>query len=151
MRFQRRLKPQATVDLVPMIDVVFQLVVFFMVSTTFIVTPGIGLTFPASTTSEQVVMSKLVVSVKSREEIYLNKEKVDLADLDNELGGLQTAQGEDPEVKRTIVLEGDKDIPYDLMIEVLDVLRKNGFTEVNLKTRKVFGDEKNSGSPGTGS
>jgi len=147
MRFQRRLKPQATVDLVPMIDVVFQLVVFFMVSTTFIVTPGIGLTFPASTTSEDIAMTKLVVSVKSRDEIYLNKEKVELADLEAKLAQIQAAPQEDPEIRKTIILEGDKEISYTLIIEVLDVLRKNGFMEVNLKTRKVFGDEESGSSP----
>ena len=74
MQFRRRLKPQVNVNLVPMIDVVFQLVIFFMVSSTFILTPGISIIFPASTTSEPVVMSKLVVTVVSREEVYFNKE-----------------------------------------------------------------------------
>ena len=46
MRFRRRLTPEARVDLIPMIDVVFQLVVFFMVSSTFMLTPGIKLALP---------------------------------------------------------------------------------------------------------
>ena len=141
MKFQRRLKPQATVDLVPMIDVVFQLVVFFMVSTTFIVTPGIGLTFPSSTTAEPVVMSKIVVTVKSREELYLNKERLDLPALGERLRQISEVFSEDPEVERTIILEGDREIPYSLMIEVLDELRKNGFKDVNLKTRNLAGEE----------
>lgn len=138
MRFQRRLKPQATVDLVPMIDVVFQLVVFFMVSTTFIVTPGIGLTFPESSTAKPVVMTKMVVSVKSENEIYLNKERVDLNMLSEKLKAFST-ETDDPEVKKTVVLEGDKEIPYSLMIKVLDVLRERGFMEVNLKMRTIPG------------
>jgi biopolymer transport protein ExbD len=138
MKFQRRLKPQATVDLVPMIDVVFQLVVFFMVSTTFIITPGIGLTFPASTTAEPVVMTKMVVTVKSREEIYLNQERLNISLLGERLNAISTG-AEDPELERTIILEGDKEVPYSLIIEVLDVLRKNGFQDVNLKTRKMTG------------
>ena len=138
MKFQRRLKPQATVDLVPMIDVVFQLVVFFMVSTTFIITPGIGLTFPASTTAEPVVMTKIIVTIKSREELYLNQEKVSIALLGDRLKEIGT-RDDDPELERTIVLEGDKEVPYSLIIEVLDILRKNGFKDVNLKTRKMSG------------
>ena len=95
MKFQRRLKPQATVDLVPMIDIVFQLVVFFMVSTTFIITPGIGLTFPASTTAEPIVMTKMVVTVKSREEIYLNQERINISLLEERLAAI-AAGAEDP-------------------------------------------------------
>jgi biopolymer transport protein ExbD len=50
VEFRRRLKPVSTVDLVPMIDVVFQLIIYFMVSTTFILTPGIGIVLPESST-----------------------------------------------------------------------------------------------------
>jgi biopolymer transport protein ExbD len=141
MRFTRRLRPRINVDLVPMIDVVFQLVVFFMVSTTFIVTPGIALTFPAAATSEPVAMTRVVVTVVSRDEIYLNKERFDIPALSDKLAELKeagsTGQGE---IQRTIVLEGDREIPYRLLIEVLDVLRKNGYRAVNLKTSKLTGD-----------
>jgi biopolymer transport protein ExbD len=124
-----------------MIDVVFQLVIFFMVSTTFIVTPGIALTFPAAATSEPVAMTKLIVTVVSRDELYLNQERFDIPSLSEKLEELKgTTTEEEKEVQRTVVLEGDKEIPYRLLIEVLDVLRKNGFRAVNLKTRKLSGE-----------
>ena len=134
MRFKRRLMPQANVDLVPMIDVVFQLVIFFMVSTTFILTPGINLVLPGSTTSEPVVMTKFVVTVVSENEIYLNKEKFTLSGLDDKLESLTLKEKKGI---KTVVLEGDRAVSYDLMIKVLDVLRKNGFKGVNLKTRDL--------------
>ena len=46
MHFKQRLKPSVKADMVPMIDVVFQLVIFFMVSSTFIQTPGISIVLP---------------------------------------------------------------------------------------------------------
>lgn len=138
MKFQRRLKPQVTIDLVPMIDVVFQLVIFFMVATTFIVTPGIGLTFPAASTSEPVVMTKLVITVAGRDEIYLNQELHTISSLEERLEEIKTAEeAKAEEVQRTVVLEGDKDIAYSLLVDVLDVLRKNGYKGVNLKTRDL--------------
>ena len=142
MRFKRRLRPQINVDLVPMIDVVFQLVVFFMVSTTFIVTPGIALTFPAAATSEPVAMTRLVVTVVSREEIYLNREQYDIPGLSDKLAEIsgQEPAAESEEVQRTVVLEGDRDVPYSVLVEVLDVLRRNGFRGINLKTRRLPGE-----------
>lgn len=139
MKFQRRLKPQVTVDLVPMIDVVFQLVIFFMVATTFIVTPGIGLTFPAAATSEPVAMTKLVITVGGRDEIYLNQEQHSISSLDERLQEMRAQEEEkaEQEIKRTVVLEGDENIEYSLLVEALDVLRKNGYTGVNLKTRDL--------------
>jgi biopolymer transport protein ExbD len=133
MRFRRSLTTRTNVELIPLIDVVFQLVVFFMVSTTFILTPGISLVLPGSETSEPVVMSKLVVTVVSRDEIYLNKERYDIANLEKRLMNLTEKEKE--EIK-TVVIEGDENVSYALMINVLDALRKSGFKGVNLKTRE---------------
>jgi biopolymer transport protein ExbD len=122
-----------------MIDVVFQLVIFFMVATTFIVTPGIGLTFPAAATSEPVAMTKLVITVGGRDEIYLNQEQHSISSLDERLQEMRAQEEEkaEQEIKRTVVLEGDENIEYSLLVEALDVLRKNGYTGVNLKTRDL--------------
>ena len=134
MRFRRGLTTRTNVELIPLIDVIFQLVVFFMVSTTFILTPGISLILPKSETSEPVVMSKLVVTVVSRDELYLNKELYDIEGLDQRLGAI--TDKERSEIK-TVVLEGDENVSYRLMIQVLDVLRKNGFTGINLRTKET--------------
>jgi biopolymer transport protein ExbD len=134
MRFRRKLQLRTTLDLVPLIDVVFQLIIYFMVATTFIVTPGISLLLPRSTTSEPVAMTRLVVTILSRGEIYLNKERYDLRGLDGRLRAISKVE---KEKVKTIIIEGDSDVPYSLMVDVLDILRNNGFKGVNLRTRQV--------------
>ena len=134
MEFRRRLKPVATVDLVPMIDVVFQLVIFFMLSSTFILTPGISLILPESSTAEPVAMTRMVITVVSREEVYLNKDRYTLESLDNLLKGVRT---EDKDTPGSIILEGDSSAPYSLLVEVLDILRRNNYKGVNLKMREA--------------
>jgi biopolymer transport protein ExbD len=133
MRFRRGLRVEANLSLVPMIDIVFQLVVFFMVSTTFIVTPGISLILPTSTTAEPVVMSRLVITVAGPQEIFLNQIRHDLESLDSELAALSE---DERKSIQTVVLEGDREVPYSLTVAVLDVLRRNGFQGVNLRTRE---------------
>ena len=134
MRFRRKLQLRTTLDLVPLIDVVFQLIIYFMVATTFIVTPGISLLLPRSTTSEPVAMTRFVVTILSRGEIYLNKERYDLRGLDGRLRAISKVE---KEKVKTIIIEGDSDVPYSLMVDVLDILRNNGFKGVNLRTRQV--------------
>jgi biopolymer transport protein ExbD len=131
MRFKRRLTTRTNVDLIPLIDVVFQLVVFFMVTSTFILTPGISLVLPKSTTSEPVAMTKLVVTIVSEEEIYLNKEPYTLQGLNEVLTELSEVERD---AVKTVVIEGDSTVSYSLMVKVLDVLRLNGFKGVNLRT-----------------
>ena len=133
MRFRRKLTTRTNVELIPLIDVVFQLVIFFMVSTTFILTPGISLVLPQAKSSEPVAMTRLVVSIVSRDEVYLNKDRYTVEGLNQKLAELTEEERE--EIK-TVVIEGDSNASYSLMIDVLDVLRINGFKGVNLRTRE---------------
>jgi biopolymer transport protein ExbD len=131
VRFKRRLQSRALVDLVPMIDVVFQLILFFLVSTTFAIMPGITLKLPESSTAEAVAMTRLTIGVKSQNEVYLNSNRLSLSELDASLAQLSPA--ERSEIK-SVTLEADTGIPYGLTIEILDILRKNGFRGINLHT-----------------
>jgi len=114
-----------------MIDVVFQLILFFLVSTTFAILPGISLMLPESSSAEATAMTRLAVSVVSREEVYLNKDRIPLDELEERLGALSTA--ERSEIK-SVTVEADRNIPYGLTIEVLDILRLAGFRGINLHT-----------------
>jgi biopolymer transport protein ExbD len=136
MRFRKTLDIKAEVNLVPMIDVVFQLILFFMVSTTILITPGITLSLPQTTDSEQVMMNRMVVTVVSENEVYLNKDKYDLAGLDKALAAIGEKEKTD---MKSVVMEADRTTSYELMVKVLGVLGKNGLKGVNLKTRKVTG------------
>ena len=132
MRPRRGLKPQTSINLVPMIDVVFQLVIFFMVSTTFKIVPGIDLELPASKTAEPVALTPLVLSIGDRERIYVNDRRVSIGDLD---AALRENIGEESPGDHPVVVEGDASVPYDLMVDVLDVLRVLGFQAASLRTR----------------
>ena len=104
MRFRRRLAPNANVDLIPMIDVVFQLVVFFMVSSTFVMTPGIALDLPESTSAEPVVINRVVVTIVSESRVYLNRHEVSFHDLDAQLAALEPQSDRlDEEAKSAII------------------------------------------------
>lgn len=131
MRFRRRLEPRAAVDLIPMIDVVFQLILFFLVSTTFAILPGITLQLPSSSTAEPTAMTRLSIAVVSRDEVYLNKDRTTMEGLASSLAALSEA--ERAQIK-SVTLEADENIPYGLTIEVLDILRSAGFRGVNLHT-----------------
>lgn len=127
MEFKRRLQPTARVDLIPMIDVVFQLVVFFMVSSTLVTKTGLNIDLPQAQAVQEAVTSTVVLSVVSENEIFLGDRSVTLAELDAILAQ-QSEEFED----RSISIEADETIPYGTMIAVLDVLRRNGLRGANL-------------------
>lgn len=131
MRFQRRLKPQVVVDLTPLIDVVFQLVVFFMVSSVFNTSPGIELELPQSSSSTSVAITEMIITVENSDTVYLNQQVYSLETLPDAVAAFEfdpTDEGEN------VVLESAKDVPYQMIISILDILRNNGYEAVNLVT-----------------
>ena len=136
MRFKRGLQPMVRADLIPLIDVVFQLVVFFMVSSTLITRTGINIDLPQASSAQEAVTSTLVLSVVSGEEIYLGEERLTLDELDRLLG---ERAGE--YVDRSISIEADAQIEYGTMVSVLDVLRRNGLRGANLVAERYTEEE----------
>ena len=129
---RRRLLPTVTINLVPLIDVLLLIIIFFMVTTTFKLTPGISLDLPTSSTAQNVKSSVLKIVAVSESEIYVDKTRVDIAGLpalikqragSGDVGGLKA------------VVEGDRGASYQLMVSVLDALRRGGIDSVGLRTR----------------
>ncbi len=132
MKFKRKLEARAVVDLVPMIDVVFQLILFFLVSTTFAVLPGISLALPKSTTAEANRTNGITISVGADGSLFLNQEAVSIDSLDAALERLATAG---PRASVPVNLEADEQVPNGTIVKILDALRRTGYTGVNLRTR----------------
>ncbi len=129
----RKLSPKINFDLTPLIDIVLQLVIFFMITTTFKTSPGIILQLPASQTAQSIATPELRVVVVSSNEIYVDKTKTNLAGLEPILR--KRVSGSDAKQIRA-VLEGRSGAEYQLIISVLDALRLNGIENVGLITRK---------------
>lgn len=131
MILDRRLKARINIDLTPLIDVVFQLVIFFMISSTFKTTPGIELDLPSSTSAEAVSVAELGVIAVSEDEVYVNQVLTSAAGAETVVR--DQLEGLVPEdVKAT--LEAGADAPYQLVVSLLDALRRNGVDEVGLST-----------------
>ncbi|MCQ2612771.1 MAG: biopolymer transporter ExbD [Treponemataceae bacterium] len=131
VRNQRR--SGATVDLIPMIDVVFQLILFFLVSTTFSVLPGISLNLPTSQTAQSEAAGSITITMKDDGSLFYNSETVDLALLDARLADFDAVEYE-KRLEYPVTLQADSLVTNGAIVGIFDVLRKNGFSAVNLRT-----------------
>lgn len=132
MRLKRRKSLLTPVDLTPMIDVVFQLILFFLVSTTFAVLPAISVKLPDSETAVSEEVSSITVTVTAGQKIYFNDREVSLKTLDKALSKYDTAGKTKEEIP--VNIEADEKVPNGVIVKIFDVLRKNGFIAVNLRT-----------------
>ena len=133
MKFNRRLEPRAMIDLVPMIDVLFQLILFLFVSTTFAVLPGINLNLPQSTTAEGTKTNGITITVSADGDLFVNADKVPIESLDASLQSLSVSV---PKETVPVSLEADALVPNGTIVKILDSLRRTGFTGVNLRTKE---------------
>jgi biopolymer transport protein ExbD len=132
MKLERRLKPSINIDMTPLIDVVYQLVIFFMITSVFRTVPGIPMELPSSTTSESVAVQELRIVVVSETELYVNRTPTELSAL---AGAIRKFKEDASGAETNAVVEGDKNIPYSLLVNVLDALRASGIENASLSTR----------------
>lgn len=133
MRLKARRKGvQAGIDMTPMLDVVFQLIIFFLVSTTFAVLPGISLNLPESTTAESTSNLGITITADKKGGLWFNDKKVTYKTLGEELSTFDTKK-----TKRTefpITIEADSEVTNGTIVRLFDIIRANGYAAVNLRT-----------------
>ncbi|WP_191018186.1 ExbD/TolR family protein [Treponema zioleckii] len=132
MRANRKTRKNDRVDLIPMIDVVFQLVIFFLVSATFAVIPAININLPKSSTSQGVEISKIRISVDNAGQLRMNDDVVSFNMIGKRLSKFDT-NGKNPE-DVPVILEADEEVTNGTIVKILDEIRKAGFATVDLKT-----------------
>lgn len=119
-------------DMIPMIDIVFQLILFFLVSTTFALLPGITVQLPESSTAEEGETMGLIITLSADGGIWFNDKAVNLEELNQELVAFDTEAV--PREQYPIQLEADALVTNGTIVQLFDLLRKNGFSAVNLRT-----------------
>jgi len=130
MAFLRRKREEPRVDLTPMVDVVFLLLIFFMISTTFVETPGIEVKLPESSSKVTEKAPEEVKVVLSKDgAIFLDEKQLSLPQLQARLGGYGEAAR-----KMTFVLLADKEARHGDVVELMDAARTAGFGKLAIAT-----------------
>ena len=128
MKFRKRAKKHAKIEVVPLIDVVFFLLAtFVMVSLSMTKNEGITVNNPAASTAspKDNKEATLTLSLAQTGEIFFNKEKINVAQLPLRLQNFKSANKEGQ-----VVVNGDGEVPYKFIVTVLDEARKAGFTKI---------------------
>lgn len=120
------------INVTSLIDVMFLLLIFFMVSSTFKNQPAINIVLPRAATATETPVTPTVIYLTRDGDIYVNDVQVTRENLPARLRRLQADTGQD-----SIVLRGDAHVEYGEAIGLVDVLRKNGFTRLNISVRSA--------------
>jgi len=132
MAFARRKREEPRVDLTPMVDVVFLLLIFFMISTTFVETPGISVQLPESSSQREIkVPEEFKVQVSKEGEIFIGEERLSLEELRVRLAGYGAKAGE-----MNFALYADREARHGRVVQVMDLAREAGFGKLAIATEQ---------------
>lgn len=113
--------PQAkSLDLTPLLDVIFNLLIFFVLTSAF-AQPAIPLNLPEAETGKTVDAKAIRITVKNQRELFVDGRPVLLAGLYPELAAIYTKQPD-----KELELVSDKGVPFGVVVEVMDVAKKAG-------------------------
>lgn len=113
-----------TIDLTPMLDVVFIMLIFFIVTATFIKEPGIEVDRPDANTSTDD-QGKILIAINSKNEVWINKAKFDERQVKKQI---QLLQAENP--KSGVVIQADKGANIKTLTQVAQAARELGIQRV---------------------
>ena len=131
MKLERKLQRRARIEMLPLIDTVFLLLVFFIYAMlSMVVHRGISIDLPKASTSPLDESDYVSLSVQRGGAIYLNKMRVTLSELPSQLRQRKEVQ---PRLK--VFIGGDRAVQYEKVIQVLDVVRQVDISRVALETK----------------
>ena len=118
------------INILPMIDVIFAILTFFIISSLSLVKlETIPLDLPSASTSSISKDEIINVSISNGKKIFLNKEEVSLEKLNQKLKVINS------EKMKKVVISGDKEVAYGIIVEVLDELRKVNNLKIAISTK----------------
>jgi len=119
MNLRGRNKVDPSFNMSSMTDIVFLLLIFFMLTSTLVTVSAIDILLPKASAKTENSKS-IAVTITSKSLFYIDKEKVSFLKLESEILRKVGA-----EKKKTIVIRGDKDVPYKNVMQVIDIANKN--------------------------
>lgn len=132
MGFLRKQNDEPRIDLTPMVDVVFLLLIFFMISTTFVESPGISIKLPE--TSAQTIdrePKEIKISLSREGDIYYRNQKISLGDF-----RVLLAEHRSDAKETTVLLLADQESRHGKVVTLMDLARNAGFTKLAIATEQ---------------
>ena len=120
---------QAKLDLTPMLDVVFIMLIFFIVTAVFIKEPGANIFKPEAQTAERKKAVSILVAISAADEIWIDKDEVGPSAV---RGVLERMIAENP--KGSMVVQADQAAKNELLMQVLEAARAAGIQQVAVAT-----------------
>ena len=131
---RKRIPPDADesgIDLTPLLDVVFIMLIFFIVTATFTQQSGIEINRPMAATSNQLEGESIIIAIDKNNQIWLDDRNIDARTVKSHIAKIRTRNP-----KAALIIEADRESQTDQVIRVMDGARRAGVTEISIASEK---------------
>ena len=132
MEIERRKRAHLSMDIAPLVDVVFLLLLFFIMTSRIVSEPAIQIRLPESKTAEMQKNEGVVISVMKDGTIFIGEIQVTLEEIHSALGALTVAPEE-----QSVRIKADKEAMMGLVVKVVDEVRLSGISRFNIVTERM--------------
>ena len=129
-RRKNRAEDDSQIDMTPMLDVVFIMLIFFIVTTSFVRESGVEVNRPSASTATEQSKAGIFVAVKETGEIYIDRKQVDLQRVRASLERLVASQGE-----VGLVIQADEQTRHGIVVKVMDAAREAGIQQISVAAK----------------
>jgi biopolymer transport protein ExbD len=130
-KLQQNTDDNVEIDMTPMLDVVFILLIFFIVTASFVKEAGIDVNRPEAATAVKKEQANILVAISDKGEIWINKRQVDVRSVQ---ANIERLKAENP--RGTVVIQSDKKATTDVLIKVMDSARAAGVYDVSIAAQE---------------
>tara|TARA_Y100001970_G_scaffold61932_3_gene79119 strand:- start:3321 stop:3728 length:408 start_codon:yes stop_codon:yes gene_type:complete len=122
---------EAAIDMTPMLDVVFIMLIFFIVTASFVKEAGIDVNRPEAATAVKKDRANILIAISDKGEIWINKRRIDVRAVQ---ANIERLHAENPQ--GTVVIQADKKATTETLIKVMDASRAAGVYDVSIAAQE---------------
>jgi biopolymer transport protein ExbD len=131
-KFEQKKRSFETIDMIPMIDIVFLLLLFFAVTSNPNIHSGMKMKLPAAASSSEEIKKKHTISITENNLLFLNRKQVNIQNLSKELRAALIKNKQ-----AIVVIKADKTVQHGMVIKIMDIANKSGAKKLIVGAKKV--------------
>jgi biopolymer transport protein ExbD len=128
---QVQAEEESEINITPMLDVVFIMLIFFIVTATFVKEAGIDVNRPDATTAEKKENANILIAIGPNKDIWIDRRMVDVRSV---RPNIERLHAENPQ--GSVVIQADKESKTDTLIQVMDASRQAGVFNVSIAAQE---------------
>jgi len=126
-RNRNREEEDASIDMTPMLDIVFIMLIFFIVTTSFVKEAGIQVNKPEASNTTKEPSANIFIAIRDTGEVWMDKRQVDVERVAANLERMLAEQPTD-----LVVIQADKEAEHGRVVEVMDQIKEAGIDKISI-------------------